>query len=473
MKIVIAGAGEVGSHLAKMLNNEANEVTVIDQRRERLDNVTASTDVITVEGNPSAIKVLREAGAHYADLFIAVNPSESQDVNIVSAMLAKMLGIKKVTARINNEEYLTYENKFLFTEMGIDLLFYPEKIAAGEIAELLKRTASTNSMDFARGKLQIAVFKLDEDSPVLGMNMLEFSALAAKDGQKFRVVAIARGDDTIIPKVDTKFKYHDLVFIISTRDGMDVLMGYLGKQDIEVNSLMILGGSPTAEIVAKQMSRQLDSIKLIEMNKAGKITFKNVVTFNMDEYVGLPREHDQSYWYFMHDNFFNHIDIPAENINILNGMAEDLEAECQRYEDKIASYGGIDLFLGGSGVDGHIAFNEPFTSLTSRTGIRALTEDTLIVNSRFFDNDPNKVPKTALSVGVGTVCDSKQVLLLISGHNKARALRHCVEGGVDHAWTISALQLHKDGIIACDEAACGELKVDTYKYFKEIYKDEV
>ena len=212
--------------------------------------------------------------------------------------------------------------------------------------------------------------------------------------------------------------------------------------------------------------------ELIKMNKAGEVTFKNVVTFNMDEYVGLPREHDQSYWYFMHDNFFNHIDIPAENINILNGMAEDLEAECQRYEDKIASYGGIDLFLGGSGVDGHIAFNEPFTSLTSRTGVRALTEDTLIVNSRFFDNDVNKVPKTALSVGVGTVCDSKQVLLVINGHNKARALRHCVEGGVDHAWTISALQMHRDGIIACDEAACGELKVDTYKYFKEIYKNE-
>ena len=212
--------------------------------------------------------------------------------------------------------------------------------------------------------------------------------------------------------------------------------------------------------------------RLIEMNKAGKVTFKNVVTFNMDEYVGLPREHKESYWYFMHDNFFNHIDIPAENVNILNGMAEDLEAECQRYEDKIASYGGIDLFMGGSGVDGHIAFNEPFTSLTSRTGIRALTEDTLIANSRFFDNDPNKVPKTALSVGVGTVCDSKQVMLLISGHNKARALRHCVEGGVDHAWTISALQMHQDGIIACDEAACGELKVDTYKYFKEIYKNE-
>ena len=287
MKIIIAGAGEVGSHLAKLLSNESNEITVIDSNQERLEALRNNTDVITVEGNPSAIKVLQEAGAASADLFIAVNPSQSQDVNIVSAMLAKKLGSKRATARINNEEYLSYENKYLFTEMGIDLLFYPEKIAAGEIAELLKRTASTNSMDFARGKLQIAVFKLDEDSPVLGMNMLEFSALAAKDGQKFRVVAIARGDDTIIPKVDTKFKYHDLVFIISTRDGMDVLMGYLGKQDIEVNSLMILGGSPTAEIVAKQMSRQLDSIKLIEMNKAKCLELSerlpdNVIVVNGD-----------------------------------------------------------------------------------------------------------------------------------------------------------------------------------------------
>ena len=212
--------------------------------------------------------------------------------------------------------------------------------------------------------------------------------------------------------------------------------------------------------------------RLIEMNKAGKVSFKNVVTFNMDEYVGLPKEHDQSYWYFMHENFFDHIEIPEENINILDGMTDDPEEECRRYEEKIDSFGGIDLFLGGCGVDGHIAFNEPFTSLVSRTGVRALTEDTRIVNSRFFDNDMNKVPKTALSVGVGTVCDAKQVLILINGHNKARALRHCVEGGVDHAWTISALQLHPDGIIACDEAACGELKVDTYKYFKEIYKDE-
>jgi len=212
--------------------------------------------------------------------------------------------------------------------------------------------------------------------------------------------------------------------------------------------------------------------RLIEANKAGKVTFKNVVTFNMDEYVGLPRTHHESYWFFMHDNFFDHIDIPAENINILNGMADDLEAECARYEAKIASYGGIDLFLGGSGVDGHIAFNEPFTSLASRTGVRVLTEDTRIVNSRFFDNDPSQVPARALSVGVGTVTDSKEVLLVINGHNKARALKECVEGGVNQMWTISALNMHPNAIIACDEMACGELRVDTYKYFLDVYKEE-
>ena len=212
--------------------------------------------------------------------------------------------------------------------------------------------------------------------------------------------------------------------------------------------------------------------RLVAANKAGKVTFKNVVTFNMDEYVGLPREHDQSYWYFMHDNLFDHIDIPAENVNILNGMAEDLEAECAAYEEKIASYGGIDLFMGGIGVDGHLAFNEPYTSLNSRTGVRDLTSDTIIVNSRFFDHDPSKVPTRALSVGIGTVTDAKQVLVLISGHNKARALAATVEGGVSQKWTCSALQLHNDAIIACDEAACGELTVDTYKYFLDVYGSE-
>lgn len=212
---------------------------------------------------------------------------------------------------------------------------------------------------------------------------------------------------------------------------------------------------------------------LIELNREGKVSFRNVVTFNMDEYVGLPESHPESYHSFMFNNFFNHIDIPKENIHILNGNASDLEAECGNYEKQIASYGGIDLFVGGIGPDGHIAFNEPGSSLTSRTRVKTLTTDTIVANSRFFDNDVDKVPKTALTVGVGTVMDAKEVLILCNGHNKARALYHAVEGSVTQMWTISALQMHRHGIIVCDEAATDELKVGTYRYFKDIERNNL
>lgn len=213
--------------------------------------------------------------------------------------------------------------------------------------------------------------------------------------------------------------------------------------------------------------------RLIQLNKDGIVSFENVVTFNMDEYVGLTPDNDQSYHYYMHNNFFNHIDIKKENINILDGMAKDYEAECQRYEDKIKSYGGIDLFLGGIGPDGHIAFNEPGSSLSSRTRDKELTMDTIIANSRFFGGDINKVPKLALTVGVGTILDAKEVLIMVTGANKARALHMGIEEGVNHMWTISALQMHKKGIIVSDEAACNELKVSTYRYFKDIEKDNL
>jgi len=188
----------------------------------------------------------------------------------------------------------------------------------------------------------------------------------------------------------------------------------------------------------------------------------------MDEYVGLPEDHPESYHYFMRDNLFNHVDIPPENVNILDGNAKDLEKECQQYEEKIIKTGGIHLFLGGIGPDGHIAFNEPGSSLSSRTRIKTLTQDTRIANSRFFGNDPDKVPKTALTVGVGTVMDAQQVVILVPGYGKARALQKVVEEGVNHMWTVSMLQLHKQGMIVCDEEATSELKVSTVKYFKDI-----
>ncbi len=208
--------------------------------------------------------------------------------------------------------------------------------------------------------------------------------------------------------------------------------------------------------------------ELVRLHREGAISFANVVTFNMDEYVGLPEEHPESYHSFMWNNFFSHIDIKKENVNILNGNAEDLEKECANYEERIKAAGGIDLFMGGVGPDGHIAFNEPGSSLTSLTRMKTLTQDTIIANSRFFDNDVNKVPKTALTVGVGTVMAARSVMIIVNGYKKARALQQAVEGGVSHMCTLSALQMHRKAIIICDEDATMELKVSTYRYFKDI-----
>lgn len=213
--------------------------------------------------------------------------------------------------------------------------------------------------------------------------------------------------------------------------------------------------------------------KLIEMCKAGQVSFANVITFNMDEYVGLKESHPESYHSFMAKNLFNHIDCPKENIHILNGNAEDLAAECAHYEDMIVKAGGIDLFIGGIGPDGHIAFNEPGSSLTSRTRIKTLTTDTRIANSRFFGGDVNNVPSHALTVGVGTVMAAREVLILCNGHNKSKALQAAIEGPVTQMWTISALQMHQHGIIVCDDAATEELKVGTYRYFKDIEKESL
>lgn len=213
--------------------------------------------------------------------------------------------------------------------------------------------------------------------------------------------------------------------------------------------------------------------ELVQLYKAGQVSFENVVTFNMDEYVGIPQDHPESYHYFMWSKLFSHVDIKKENVHILDGNAKDLEKECQEYEEKIANVGGIDLFLGGIGPDGHIAFNEPGSSLTSRTRIKTLTYDTIVANSRFFNNDINKVPKTALTVGVGTVMDAKKLLIIISGYDKARALQKVVEEGVNHMWTVSMLQLHQHGMICCDEQSTMELKVGTVKYFKDIEKESL
>ena len=208
--------------------------------------------------------------------------------------------------------------------------------------------------------------------------------------------------------------------------------------------------------------------ELIRMVGAGELSFRNVISFNMDEYAGLPREHPESYYSFMHRNLFDHIDEPEENVHILDGNAPDPEAECAAYERAIEAAGGIDLFLGGIGEDGHIAFNEPFSPLDSRTRVVTLTRDTREVNSRFFGGDPDAVPARAMSVGVATVMSAREVLILAFGPRKARALAGAIEGPLSHCNTVSALQNHPAGIIVCDEAAIGEVKVNSYRYFKAV-----
>jgi len=212
---------------------------------------------------------------------------------------------------------------------------------------------------------------------------------------------------------------------------------------------------------------------LIARYQQQQLSFKNIHTFNMDEYVGLPADHPQSYHYFMQENLFKHVDIDPAHVHIPNGMARDLEQECRAYEEAITREGGIDLLLGGAGGDGHIAFNEPGSSLRSRTRVKTLTAETRAANARFFGGDSVQVPATAITMGVGTVMDAREVVVIITGNNKARALRALVEGGLNHNWPISCLQMHPHAIIVADEDATDELRVKTVRYYKDIEKDNL
>lgn len=208
---------------------------------------------------------------------------------------------------------------------------------------------------------------------------------------------------------------------------------------------------------------------LVEKHKAGKISFRNVITFNMDEYVGIPRDHPESYHSFMWKHFFSHVDVHPENVHILNGNAPSLEAECVAFENAIKQAGGIDLFLAGIGADGHIAFNEPGSSLASRTRVKTLAYDTILANSRFFGGDIEKVPKMALTIGVQTVLEAREVVVIVLGQGKALALQHCIEQGVNHMWTLSSLQLHPHPMIVADDDATLELQVKTVKVKLSIF----
>lgn len=185
----------------------------------------------------------------------------------------------------------------------------------------------------------------------------------------------------------------------------------------------------------------------------GRVSFRNVVTFNMDEYIGLPENDSQSYHTYMHQNLFDHIDIRPENVHILNGNAADIDAECRAYEAAMQAEGGVDLFFGGVGRNGHLAFNEPGTPFTSRTGRVTLTPSTREANARFFGNDLTQVPTHALSIGIGTLTDAKEVIILIKGEKKAEAVRRLTEEEPSENCPITALRFHPNAAILVDAEA--------------------
>lgn len=269
MKIVIAGVGEVGSHLAKMLGSEYHEITVVDNDPKRLESIAGMVDVIVVEGDCTTFATLKKAAVRKADLYIAVLPEETS--NVVSAMLAKQLGARKTIARIDNNEYLEPNNKEMFINMGIDYLFYPEKVAAREVINLLGHTSTTEYVDFSGGKLSLVVFKLDSSSPLIGRTLIEVTA--DREALPYRTVAISRDGDTIIPRGSDQFQEGDTVYVIANQNDVKSLMVFSGKPNIEVNNIMILGGSRIGVRIATELQDEAN-VKLVEYNpdKAYKLT---------------------------------------------------------------------------------------------------------------------------------------------------------------------------------------------------------
>ena len=259
MRIIIAGAGEVGTHLAKMLSNENHEILLIDSEEHRLKPIDSSLDVLTYHGSATSVQLLQNSLRKKTDLFIAVTHSE--DTNITSAILAKRLGALKTMARIDNLEYLEPATEEFFKSLGIDSLIYPELIAAREVLGLLHETGTTEFMEFSGGKLAMYVQKLDEKAPILNKSLEEISIKFKTD--QYRAVAIKRNDKMIIPAGDEHFQLGDLVFVISTHEGINEMMKTSGKENFEAKSIMIVGGSRIGKHVALYMQKSCE-VKLID-----------------------------------------------------------------------------------------------------------------------------------------------------------------------------------------------------------------
>ena len=270
MNIVIAGAGAVGTHLAKMLSNEKHDITVIDNDEARLKNVGSSFDILTLQGNATSLGILREAKIKKADLFIAVTQSES--VNIASAILARELGAEKTIARIDNQEYLFHLNRELMQKKGIDYMIYPEMIAAREIVGLLSHTGMSDVVDFSGGRLHLYAFRLDDKAPILDKTLTEVTD--PDETLEFRAVAITRKGTTIIPRGNEYFRQNDLVYVITNKGGVNNLLRYTGKENIEVRNIMILGGSRIGVRTAQDLGDQ-HYVKLIEIDREKSYRISN------------------------------------------------------------------------------------------------------------------------------------------------------------------------------------------------------
>lgn len=262
MRIIIAGAGEVGQHLAKMLSAEKHDITVIDESEKRLDSLSATADVITIEGDITMFEILKKADVARSDLFLAV--SQNENANLISAMLAKQLGSRKVVSRIDNEEYFRPDNKEVFVNMGIDYLFYPEKEAAEEAITLLGHTSSTEFVDFSGGKLAMVAFKVELGSELINQSLYSLNRTDGKS-LEYRTVAISRDSTTIIPTAEDYIKLGDMLYVITSREAITEVMGYTGKQQVEIRNLMILGGSKIGRRIALALQDDVN-IKLVDYN---------------------------------------------------------------------------------------------------------------------------------------------------------------------------------------------------------------
>ncbi len=259
MRIIIAGAGEVGTHLAKMLSYEQHDIVVIDTDEKKLSAIDAHFDLLTINGSATSFSVLNEARVKNADLFVAATHRE--ETNLMAAILSKKLGAKKTIARIDSSDYLLPKNIDYFIKLGVDFVICPEKLAANEIVGLLRQTGSSEIFEFSNGKLLLLVVKLDENAPIINKTLVETSNINKKFD--YRAIAITRDSKTIIPRGHDKFQVNDLVFVLTNKDGVKNLLKYSGKQSFDISNIMILGGSRIGYKTARDLEGHLN-IKLIE-----------------------------------------------------------------------------------------------------------------------------------------------------------------------------------------------------------------